>query len=109
MKEVGYALTVSAVAATHFSRDVYSIWLDACYTVRGDVEAHSSHPAQRHHDSDGTKPIHWASGLHCFTVFYFGLVMLALAHRRADPERSRRILYGPPWQFYAPRTAHFYS
>jgi hypothetical protein len=100
MKEVGYALTVSVVAATHFSIDVHSAWLDACYTVRG-VNAEPSQAVQEHHDST-TEPIHWASGLHCFTVFYFGLVLLALAHRRADPDRSRRIWYGSVRRLYFP-------
>lgn len=87
MKEVAYALTVSFVAATHLSRDAHSDWLDACYTVRGAA-------SQTEHESyDSTAPIHWAAGLPCFTAFYVSQLLLALAHRRADPARSWRIWY----------------
>ena len=85
MKEVAYAVTVSVVAATHLSRDAHGDWLDACYTVRADA-------SQTQRESyDSTEPIHWASGLPCFTVFYVSQLLLALAYRRADPARSWRM------------------
>ena len=85
MKPAFYALTVSIVAATYLSRDADRRWLDACYTERPDaVEG-----AEAGLDVDAQ--IHWGSGLPCFTVFYVGQLMLALAHRRANSARSLQI------------------
>ena len=87
MKDVAYALTVSVVAATHLSRAGHSAWLDACYTEREDL----SQAMDKLEQTYSKEPIHWSSGLPCFAVFYFGQILLALAHRRAGPAQPVRI------------------